>query len=86
VIDSPGGGGKIPVMPNYLLSLSPERAVLRNWAGEVSEYYGPSGYRSGTTPPLRSPKPARAHTGVPTVSDRLSAPLPGDGDDEGAAA
>lgn len=74
VVDSPGGGGKIPVGPNYLLSLSPERAVLRNWAGEVSEYHGPSGYRSGTTPPLRGPKSHRAPTEVPTVSDRLSAP------------
>jgi len=86
VIDSPGGGGKIPVMPNYLLSLSPERAILRNWAGEVSEYHGPSGYRSGTTPPLRGPKPPRPHPDVLTVSDRLSAPQLETGDEEGAGA
>ncbi|MGW1196497.1 KamA family radical SAM protein [Streptomyces sp. NPDC002536] len=87
VIDSPGGGGKIPVAPNYLLSLSPERAVLRNWAGEISEYKGPSGYRSGTTPPLRGTKPSAPRTAsdVTTVSDRLSAPQPSD-DDEGADA
>ncbi|WP_414170131.1 KamA family radical SAM protein [Streptoverticillium reticulum] len=87
VIDSPGGGGKIPVAPNYLLSLSPERAVLRNWAGEISEYKGPSGYRSGTTPPLRGTKPPAPRTApdVTTVSDRLSAPQPSD-DDEGADA
>lgn len=33
VVDSPGGGGKIPVMPNYMVSFSEERWVLRNFEG-----------------------------------------------------
>ena len=33
VVDAPGGGGKIPVMPNYLVSFSEERWVLRNFEG-----------------------------------------------------
>ncbi|MEU5126719.1 KamA family radical SAM protein [Streptomyces mobaraensis] len=88
VIDSPGGGGKIPVAPNYLLSLSPERAVLRNWAGEVSEYQGPAGYRSGTTPPLRLPEPSAPlpPSDVRTVSDMLSAPRSPAGPEGGGGA
>jgi lysine 2,3-aminomutase len=38
VIDAPGGGGKIPVTPNYLISQSPEKTVLKNYAGEIFEY------------------------------------------------
>lgn len=33
VVDAPGGGGKIPVMPNYIVSVSEERWVLRNYEG-----------------------------------------------------
>lgn len=33
VVDSPGGGGKIPLMPNYILSQSPDAVVLRNYEG-----------------------------------------------------
>ncbi|MFA4974017.1 MAG: KamA family radical SAM protein [bacterium] len=41
VIDAPGGGGKIPVMPNYLLTLTDERAVVRNYRGLMSSYTNP---------------------------------------------
>ena len=44
VIDAPGGGGKIPVMPNYLLSWSPNKVVLRNYEGVISTYYEPDSY------------------------------------------
>jgi lysine 2,3-aminomutase len=44
VVDSPAGGGKVPVMPNYLMSLSENRAVLRNFRGEISVYTGPTDY------------------------------------------
>lgn len=33
VVDAPGGGGKIPVMPNYVISQAPNRVVLRNYEG-----------------------------------------------------
>jgi lysine 2,3-aminomutase len=42
VVDAPGGGGKIPVMPQYLVSQSPERVVLRNYEGVVTTYTEPS--------------------------------------------
>jgi lysine 2,3-aminomutase len=38
VIDAPGGGGKVPVNPNYVLSRDEERIVMRNYAGDVFEY------------------------------------------------
>jgi len=38
VIDTPGGGGKVPVMPNYVLSQAPDRVVLRNYEGRVVTY------------------------------------------------
>jgi len=44
VVDAPEGGGKIPVGPNYLLSMSPERVVLRNFRGEVYSYPEPEHY------------------------------------------
>ena len=41
VVDAPGGGGKIPVMPNYVLSMTPERVVLRNYEGVICTYTEP---------------------------------------------
>lgn len=38
VIDSPGGGGKIPLLPNYIQSISDEQVVMRNYAGELFVY------------------------------------------------
>jgi lysine 2,3-aminomutase len=46
VVDAPGGGGKIPVMPNYLISLGDGRAVLRNYEGVITTYTWPT---SGAT-------------------------------------
>lgn len=41
VIDAPGGGGKIPIMPNYMLTLTDDRAVVRNYRGLMSGYTNP---------------------------------------------
>ncbi|MGC8744637.1 MAG: KamA family radical SAM protein [Verrucomicrobiia bacterium] len=38
VIDAPGGGGKIPINPNYIVSITEERIVLRNYEGKIYEY------------------------------------------------
>ena len=37
-VDAPGGGGKIPIMPQYLISMSDERVVMRNYEGVISTY------------------------------------------------
>lgn len=41
VIDAPGGGGKIPVGPNYLLSQGKGKTVLRNFEGNIYLYTEP---------------------------------------------
>jgi lysine 2,3-aminomutase len=38
VVDSPHGGGKIPLMPNYLVSASNDAVVLRNYEGMLVRY------------------------------------------------
>ncbi len=45
VIDAPGGGGKIPVMPNYLISYSDHKVVLRNYEGYITTYEEPETYQ-----------------------------------------
>lgn len=44
IIDAPGGGGKIPVMPNYLISMSDHKVVLRNYEGYITTYEEPVDY------------------------------------------
>ncbi len=44
VIDAPGGGGKIPIMPNYLISWSTNKVVLRNFEGVITTYKEPDSY------------------------------------------
>lgn len=46
VIDAPGGGGKIPVMPNYLISQTPRKVVLRNFEGVLTTYTEPDHYEN----------------------------------------
>jgi lysine 2,3-aminomutase len=39
VVDAPRGGGKIPLMPNYLVSASDDAVVLRNYEGMIIRYH-----------------------------------------------
>lgn len=41
VVDAPGGGGKTPVMPQYVISQSPTKVVLRNYEGIITTYTEP---------------------------------------------
>jgi len=41
VVDAPQGGGKIPVLPNYIVSTSPTHTVLRNYEGVFIAYPEP---------------------------------------------
>jgi lysine 2,3-aminomutase len=41
VIDAPGGGGKIPLLPEYVVSMSDEEVVLRNFKGQQYVYRQP---------------------------------------------
>ncbi|HAX03628.1 MAG: lysine 2,3-aminomutase [Tenericutes bacterium GWC2_34_14] len=46
VVDGPNGGGKIPVMPNYVISQAPGKVVLRNYEGVMTTYSEPDTYIS----------------------------------------
>ncbi len=45
VIDAPEGGGKVPILPNYLLSMSERQVVVRNYEGFTCSYAQPVDYR-----------------------------------------
>jgi lysine 2,3-aminomutase len=44
VIDAPAGGGKVPVMPQYLISWSTNKVILRNYEGVITTYQEPDSY------------------------------------------
>ncbi|WP_027177499.1 lysine 2,3-aminomutase [Maridesulfovibrio bastinii] len=46
VVDAPGGGGKIPVMPNYIVSWGPNKVILRNYEGVITTYNEPDTYEA----------------------------------------
>lgn len=50
IVDAPGGGGKIPVMPQYIVSMSDKKMVLRNYEGGTFSYPEPKD-RISTCPP-----------------------------------
>jgi lysine 2,3-aminomutase len=41
VIDSPGGGGKVPIYPDYIKEITPEKIVFTNYEGKIYEYPNP---------------------------------------------
>jgi lysine 2,3-aminomutase len=45
VIDAPEGGGKVPIGPNYLLSMSDHQVVVRNYEGVITAYSQPDSYQ-----------------------------------------
>ena len=52
VIDAPGGGGKVPINPDYILKRDGERIIIRNFEGQIFEYpEAPDG-----TPEVASPR------------------------------
>ena len=42
VIDAPGGGGKIPINPDYVIHRDHQRILLRNFEGNIYEYPEPA--------------------------------------------
>ncbi len=64
VVDAPHGGGKIPVLPTYVVSMGPHHTVLRNFEGQLVSYPEPYA-ASVTTLPVEG-------TRSPTVADMVS--------------
>ncbi|MBP0726498.1 lysine 2,3-aminomutase [Bacillus sp. RG28] len=48
VVDAPGGGGKISLQPNYIVSQSSKKTILRNFEGVITFYPEPESYVEGT--------------------------------------
>jgi lysine 2,3-aminomutase len=64
IVDAPGGGGKVPINPNYLLTQSPERVVIRNFEGYITTYaepvdYDPTAIRHLEAQVTRRPEPGQ---------------------------
>jgi lysine 2,3-aminomutase len=47
VIDAPGGGGKIPLLPDYVVGREGDDLLLRNYEGNVYRYPDPGGRVGG---------------------------------------
>jgi lysine 2,3-aminomutase len=72
VVDAPGGGGKIPLGPNYLLSMSDHRVALRNFEGYISAYEEPTEYRPhdpAACPECRDRRSETGQTGITGLLD-----------------
>src|SRR5207245_10877298 len=52
-VDSPHGGGKIPLMPNYLVSASDDAVVLRNYEGMLVRYQAEDKPKTTKSTPTR---------------------------------
>jgi lysine 2,3-aminomutase len=75
VVDTPHGGGKIPVMPNYVVSMSPTHTVLRNFEGMLVTCPEPGAAEA------HSPAPAGVAPGVWELSSGQASKIaPADAD------
>jgi len=64
VVDAPGGGGKTPVMPTYLISQKPGKIVLRNFEGVITTYSEPTHYEENCHCPVCTGKRKENKVGV----------------------
>lgn len=52
IVNAPGGYGKIPIMPNYILDMQDDKVTLRTWEGRVTEIVHENKVQAGGTPVL----------------------------------
>jgi lysine 2,3-aminomutase len=75
VVDSPHGGGKIPVMPNYVITASDDAVVLRNYEGMLVRYQAedkPQTARPTTTRGVSSLLQGTKSALIPEDSERMA--------------
>ena len=73
VVDAPGGGGKIPVGPSYMISMSDHKIVLRNYEGFITTYEEPLYYKPHDPKTCRFCQSRRLEPGQHGVSGLLDA-------------
>ena len=78
VVDSPHGGGKIPLMPNYLVSASDDAVVLRNYEGMLVRYH-PTGEPAEAAAPVATQGVSGLLEGQAEVLDPRGQPAHGAG-------
>ncbi len=71
VVDAPGGGGKIPVMPQYVISQSPTKVVLRNYEGVITTYTEPQYIEEECNCPACRGEKEKLTTGVAELLEGL---------------
>jgi lysine 2,3-aminomutase len=69
IIDAPGGGGKIPVAPNYLLSMSDHKIILRNFEGYITTYEEPVDYMPSDAAKYHLKRPESGQEGLTGLLD-----------------
>ena len=72
IVDAPGGGGKIPVMPNYVVSYSDHKVILRNYEGYITTYEEPAEYQPhdpSTCQYCQNPRPEPGQEGITGLLD-----------------
>ena len=69
VVDAPGGGGKTPVMPTYLISQTPRKVILRNFEGVITSYTEPEHYVQNCHCDVCTGKKKIEKTGVAYVAE-----------------
>jgi lysine 2,3-aminomutase len=69
IIDAPGGGGKIPVAPNYLLSMSDHKIILRNYEGYITTYEEPVDYIPSNAAKYQFKRPEPGQEGLTGLLD-----------------
>jgi lysine 2,3-aminomutase len=72
IVDAPGGGGKIPVMPNYQISASDHKVILRNYEGYIASYEEPTEYAAhdpATCSYCQNKRPEPGQTGITGLLD-----------------
>ena len=60
VIDAPGGGGKVPINPDYIVQRTAERILIRNFEGKLFEYPEAADGTPLTPPPREIEEPELA--------------------------
>ena len=71
VVDAPGGGGKIPVMPNYQISMSDHKVILRNYEGYIATYEEPIEYTPHDPKTCKACQSKRAEPGQTGITGLL---------------
>ena len=78
VVDAPGGGGKTPVMPQYVISQAPGKVVLRNFEGVITTYTEPEEYHNDCHCPACEAARAKAEVEAGKAVDGVISLLEGE--------